>query len=224
MIDFAAARYNMVESQVRTNDVTDLRIHKAMAEIPRERFVPKSRQSLAYMDANVPVGEGRVLLEPRCFAKMAQAASIRDGDVVLDIGCATGYSTAVLAALAEAVVALECDAALAEQAGNLLTDMGIDNAAVITGALPAGCPDQGPYDVIFLNGAVEGEVPDALLDQLRDGGRLVAVCLEEGAGHACLYTRAVHAGVPVVGKRAVFDAIVPVLPGFEKEKTFVFEV
>jgi len=221
MIDFAAARANMVECQVRPNDVTDMRIQQAMARIPREAFLPRSQQSLAYMGEHVPVGEGRFLLEPRCFAKLLQAARIDPSDAVLDIGCATGYSSAVLADLADAVVGLECDQELARMAGEALAEMGVDNAAVMTTDLAGGCPDQGTFDVIFLNGAIEIE-PSTLLDQLKDGGRLVAVLAGKTGNHACLFTKTVHGGEEIIDKQVVFDASSPVLPGFERPEKFVF--
>ncbi len=221
MIDFAAARANMVESQVRPNDVTDMRIQQAMARIPREKFLPRPQQSLAYMSEHVPVGEGRYLLEPRCFAKLLQAAGVDASDAVLDVGCATGYSAAVLAQLADAVVGLECDTDLAQTAGAVLAEMGVDNAAVMTADLVGGCPDQGTFDVIFLNGAIEIE-PEALLGQLKDGGRLVAVIADPAGDHAYLFTKFVRDGRETIDKRVIFDASAPILPGFEREEKFVF--
>ena len=221
MIDFAAARANMVECQVRPNDVTDRRIQKAMGEIPRERFLPRDKQSLAYMGEHVCVGEGRYLLEPRCFSKLLQAAGIDAGEAVLDVGCATGYSSAVMAQLADAVVGLECDQGLARTAGEILAEMGIDNAAVMTGDLALGCPDQGMFDVIFLNGAIETE-PDILLSQLKEGGRLATVMASPEGDHAYLFTKTIHDGLEVVDKRVIFDASAPVLPGFWKKEEFVF--
>ncbi len=221
MIDFAAARANMVECQVRPNDVTDIRIQQAMARIPREKFLPRAKQSLAYIGDHLSVGEGRFLLEPRCFAKLLQAAEIEPSDAVLDIGCATGYSSAVLAHLADAVVGLECDKELARTAGEVLTEMGVDNAAVITTELARGCPDQGKFDVIFLNGMIEIE-PDSLLAQLKGGGRLVTVMGGPAGYYAYLFTKTIHDGRETIDKRVIFDASAPVLPGFERQEEFVF--
>jgi protein-L-isoaspartate(D-aspartate) O-methyltransferase len=155
MTDFAAARLNMVESQVRVNAVTDERLIAAMAAVPRERFVPISRQGIAYMDEDILVSDGkapRFLMEPRVFAKLAQLAGITADELVLDVGCGTGYSTAVLARLAGTVVGLEADENLAAQAGATLSDLGVDNAVVVAGPLAEGYGKQAPYDVIFMNG------------------------------------------------------------------------
>ncbi len=220
-MDYAAARLNMVESQVRTNDVTDRRIQDAMGRIPRERFLPKSKQSLAYMDESIAIGDGRILMEPRCFAKLLQAADIKETDVVLDIACGTGYSAAVLASLASAVVALESDETLADMATEVLTDMGVDNAAVIVGPLHEGCSDQGPFDVIMLNGGVE-VIPQVLFDQLAEGGRLGAVVVAGPDSHAQLFSRASNAGEICISSRIIFDAKIPLLTSFQKEPGFVF--
>ena len=220
-MDYAAARRNMVESQVRPNDVTDRRIQDAMARIPRERFLPKSKQPLAYMDYNIAIGEGRILMEPRCFAKMLQAAEVKETDVVLDIGCGTGYSTAILAALASAVVALESDDALVDMASEILTDMAVDNAAVVTGPLEQGCSDQSPFDVIFVNGSVE-VIPQIIFDQLGEGGRLVAVVVAGQNSHARIYNKTGHDGEMYVSSRVIFDAKIPVLTGFQRAAKFVF--
>lgn len=223
MQDFALARAHMVDSQIRTNDVTDHRLIAALFDIPRERFVPAGRRALAYIDEDIPLdgasgGETRYLMEPMPFARLVQLADIGAGDVVLDVGCATGYSSAVLARLAEAVVALESDEALAAVANETLPALEVGNVAVVSGPLAAGYPDEGPYDVIFVNGSVE-EVPQALFDQLREGGRLVAVVTDErGVSQAWLFTRR---GGQTSGRPA-FNAWAKPLPGFRKPKVFVF--
>jgi protein-L-isoaspartate(D-aspartate) O-methyltransferase len=215
MSDFAAARRNMVDGQVRTQDVTDLRIIGAMLDVPRERFVPPAKASLAYLDLDIPLGQGaaaRRLLKPMVLAKLIQAAEPEQGDRVLDVACGTGYSSAVLAELAGEVVALEEDAALAAQAEKNLAG----RATVVTGPLIAGWPSGGPYDVILLNGASE-IVPQSLFGQLKDGGRLVCV-IGASPGKAMLYLRS---GAEV-GSRPLFDAAAPLLPGFVKAPAFVF--
>lgn len=220
MTDFAAARLNMVESQVRVNAVTDERLIAAMAAVPRERFVPISRQGIAYMDEDIRISDGkapRFLMEPRVFAKLAQLAAITADELVLDIGCGTGYSTAVLSRLAGTVVALESDEDLAAQAGATLSDLGVDNAVVVAGALPDGYAKQAPYDVIFINGMVSS-IPDALQSQLRENGRLVAVAGDGVSGRARLYMRAGDA----FSGRDAFDANIRFLPGFEPVESFVF--
>jgi protein-L-isoaspartate(D-aspartate) O-methyltransferase len=222
MTDSKLQRLNMVESQVRTSDVTDRRIIKAMLEVPREKFVPAQYASMAYMDDPVPVGavngaNARALLAPRTFAKLVQLAEIGPDEVVLDVGCATGYSTAVLAQIAKRVVAVEAVPGLAQTARRLLAELGVGNVTVIDGPLTAGVPAQAPFGVIFVNGAVE-VVPPALSEQLANGGRLVAVVVEGSVSRAQLWRR--------VGKsfdsRPAFEAGTALLPGFERPAGFVF--
>lgn len=224
MMDFETARLNMVESQIRPNGITDYRIIAAMRALPRHEFVPQALQNLAYMDENLPLtgpnegGRRRYLMEPMTFARLVQMAEITPRSLVLDVGCGMGYSTAVLAQLAESVVALEEDEGLAERASEALSLQNIVNGAVVTGRLRDGYAAEGPYDAIVLEGAV-AEVPQALLDQLREGGRLVAVVGMGRMGRATVMTRNNGA----ISARAVFDAGIPVLPGFEPaENTFVF--
>lgn len=215
---YDAARANMVENQVRPNKVTDDRVLDAMAAVPRELFVPRKFAGIAYVDEDIAVSAGRYLMEPMVLARLLQAASIKPGDVVLDIGCATGYSTAVLARLADTVVAIESDADLAETAVALMTELDADNTAVVTGELREGYANQAPYDVIVLGGAVD-EVPQALSDQLVEGGRLVAVVTGGNAVGRATLMRRMHGGL---SSRILFDASVPPLPGFALEKGFVF--
>jgi protein-L-isoaspartate(D-aspartate) O-methyltransferase len=223
MIDFAAARRMMVDGQVRTSDVTDPRLIAAMLEVPRELFAPKGRADLAYLDLDLPLtdasagGPARRLLKPMVLAKLLQAAEIGAGDRVLDVGCGTGYSSAVLARLSGALVALETESSLAQNAADNLRALGAGNVAVVTGPLTDGWPAGAPYDVILLNGATEVE-PRALLRQLKDGGRLVGVRGRPGAGKAMLY-RAVGREV---SSRPIFDAAAPLLPGFSEPAAFVF--
>jgi protein-L-isoaspartate(D-aspartate) O-methyltransferase len=216
MPDYAAQRLNMVESQVRTSDVTDVRIQEAMRGLPRERFVPAAKQALAYADAVVEVVPGRFLLDPRTFSKLAQLAQIKASDRILDVGCASGYSTAVLARIGGEVVGLEEDAELVRVAAELLPQLGA-SARVVQGRLADGCAARAPYDVIFVNGAAE-QAPDALLAQLEENGRLVIVLRNGPQGRAHLFVRE-HGRA---GSRPDFDATVPVLSGFQKEKEFVF--
>ena len=216
MTDFAAARRHMVDSQVRTADVTDLRIIAAMQDIPRERFVPPAEAGIAYLDLDVPAGEGgRRMLKPMVLAKLIHAADIADTDRVLDVGCTAGYGAAVLAHLAAEVVALEEDAKLAEAAKNHLADRA--HVSVVTGPLTAGWPGAAPYDVILLEGASEIS-PESLFGQLKDGGRLVCVV---GAGPGAKATVFRRTG-DEVGARQVFDATAAVLPGFVKPLEFAF--
>jgi len=215
MTDFSTARRHMVDGQVRTADVTDLRVITAMQEVPRERFVPPSATALAYLDLDLAVGEGRRLLKPMVLAKMIHAADLAGADRVLDVGCATGYAAAVLAQIAGEVVALEEDADLAKMAQKALT--GLPNVAVVSGPLTAGWPLGAPYDVILLEGSTEVE-PHAFCSQLKDGGRLVCVLGSGPNAKAMLYRRSGGE----LGGRPIFDAAAPVLPGFEKKAVFAF--
>ena len=209
------ARFNMIEAQVRVNDVTDARILAALDAVPREKFVPTAARALAYADVPGAVAPGRYLLDPRSFAKMLNLAQVGAGDRVLDVGSATGYSAAVLARLADSVVALEQDAELVRAASQLLADVQ-GKVEVVQGGLVEGAKGQGPYDVIFVNGAIE-QVPETLLGQLAEGGRLVAV-IKDGQSQAWLYVK--ENGQ--VGRRPDFDADVPVLAGFKKAMGFIF--
>jgi len=220
MIDFAEMRRAMVDAQVRANDVTDLRIVAAMMETPRERFVPPAMKNFAYIDDDVTVKQGnpaRYLLDPMVLAKLLQAAEIAPDALVLDVGPATGYSTAVLAKLAGQVVAIEEDAELAAEGSSLLVDLGLLNAAYVQGPMTEGWSGEAPYDAILLNGSVD-EVPKALLSQLKPDGKLVAVVGRGRAGRATVFTNTPGG----VGSRVVFDAGVPALPGFEVRPGFVF--
>jgi protein-L-isoaspartate(D-aspartate) O-methyltransferase len=211
----------MVESQIRTNRVTDHGLLAALQRIPRERFVPKAIRALAYIDEDLRLAPDRFLMEPMVLARLIQAAGVKSTDVVLDVGCATGYATALLADLAASVVGLESDAGLAAEAVKVLQDLDVDNALIVEGDLRQGYPRQAPYDVILVNGAV-AEVPETIAGQLADGGRLVTVVgsLEQTGrvGRATLLTRVGSN----VSSRPLFDAAVPLLPSFAEEPSFVF--
>jgi protein-L-isoaspartate(D-aspartate) O-methyltransferase len=217
MTDYAQQRLNMVDTQVRTNDVTDARIHAAMRDVRRERFLPTSKQALAYADTAVEVANRRYLLDPRTFSKLLQLADVQPTDRVLDVGCATGYSSAILARLAKSVVALEQDADLVRVAVDALASANASNATVVQGQLADGYKGRAPYDVIFVNGAIEA-APAGLLAQLAEGGRLVAIMQDGVQGRAQLFVR--HDGRS--SARPDFDANVPPLGGFTKAVGFVF--
>lgn len=218
MMDFSIARRSMVDSQIRPNQVNDGNVLAAMAEMPREAFLPKALHGVAYVDEDLPLGKGRYLMEPMVLARLLQAAAIQPTDVVLVIGCGTGYSVAIASRLASAVVAIESDAKLAQTAGETLSERGFDTVAVVQGDLKAGYAKQAPFDVILFDGAVV-EIPDGIAEQLAEDGRLVAVVRPgEGVGKAVLVTR--EDGI--VSRREVFDASIPWLPGFEPVSRFVF--
>jgi protein-L-isoaspartate(D-aspartate) O-methyltransferase len=215
MIDFAAARRHMVDGQIRTTDVTDLRVISAMLEVAREKFMPPAATALAYLDLDVPVGASRRLLKPMVLAKLIQAAELVATDRVLDAGCATGYGAAVLARIAAQVVALEQDAGLAKAAAAALSPQ--PNVSLVSGPLAEGWPEGAPYDAVVLEGATEA-VPHALCQQLKDGGRLVCVLGSGPGAKAILYRRSGEE----TGGRPIFDAGAPVLPGFVKPPAFAF--
>lgn len=215
--DFDAARETMVESQIRTADVTDLNLLSSFRNMARERFVPASRMALAYGDAVIEYDDGRCLLRPRDFAKLVQAVDIQPDEVVLDIACARGYSTAVISRLADTVVGLETDDENVDRATTLLTDAGVLNAAVVKGDLKRGAPEHGPFDVIMVNGAVAAP-SDAWFGQLTNGGRLAVIVKTGPIGRATVYTKSGNA----IGDRVAFDANAPYLPGFEPARGFVF--
>lgn len=217
MLDFAQARRNMVDCQIRPADVTDHLVMDALAAVHRERFLPEPSQHSAYSDGDLVLDGGAVVLAPRTFAKMLQAAGIGPDDVVLDIGCALGYSAAVLARLAGIVVALESDPTMVERATVALADAGVENCAVLERPLPAGDAEHGPYDVIFIEGGIEC-LPPALPRQLRDGGRLLAVMRESAGGECRRILRAAEAFSEI----SLFDATAPLCPGFGVQPGFTF--
>ena len=215
MTDFAALRTTMVDTQVRPSDVTKFPIIEAMLSVPREEFVPDDKRDAAYVSENVDLGAGRVVLEPRTFAKMLDALDVRGEELVLDIGAGLGYSSAVIARMAEAVIALEEDEAHLQEAQAILSRQGADNVIVQAGSLAAGAPEHGPYDVILVQGAVE-HLPEAITDQLKDGGRIAALFVEGRLG-------TVKIGYRIDGQitwRFGFNAGAPILPGFEKHQAF----
>ncbi|GAB4388691.1 protein-L-isoaspartate O-methyltransferase family protein [Albidovulum sp.] len=215
MTDFAKRRRMMVDTQVRPNDVTKYPIIEAMLAVPREAFVPASLRDAAYVGGNIELDGGRVMLEPRTLAKMLDALNVGPGDLVLDIGCGLGYSTAVIARLAEAVVAVET-APLAAEAERRLAEQDVDNAVVIEADLAAGAAKHGPYDVIMIEGAIE-VLPQAIADQLKEGGRIGCLFMEGPLGICRI-------GLKTDGRiawRFAFNAAAPVLPGFAAEPQFV---
>ncbi|CAO3418974.1 protein-L-isoaspartate O-methyltransferase family protein [Azospirillum doebereinerae] len=218
MTDFAAARFFMVEGQIRPNKVTDHRLVDVLSETPREAFVPESARGVAYVDDDLPLGNGRYLLEPMVFARMLQYVSVQETDRVLDVGCAGGYSTAVLARLSASVVGLDSDAGLTAQANAALAAQGVVGATVATGPMAEGYAQSAPYDVIVIEGTIP-EVPAALAEQLAEDGRLVAIVQDErGVGQARLFQKAGG----VLSSRILFEAQPHALPGFAKKTPFVF--
>lgn len=215
MSEFAARRVMMVDTQVRPSDVTKFPIIEAMLSVPRELYVPDDRREAAYVGENLDIGGGRVVLEPRTLAKLLDALDIQPDEMVLDLGSGLGYSAAVIARLAGTVVAVEEDETLAAEAARLLSEEGVDNAYVVTGPLAAGSAKHAPYDVITVQGGVE-TVPDALLAQLKDGGRIGAIFMDGPLGTAKIGFKS-EGGV---SWRPVFNAAAPVLNGFARPRGF----
>ncbi|MAN98410.1 protein-L-isoaspartate O-methyltransferase [uncultured Roseovarius sp.] len=215
MTDYAARRTMMVDTQVRPSDVTKFPIIDAMLSVPREAFVPTALREAAYMGENLDLGEGRVMLDPRTLAKMLDALEIENDDLVLDVGSVYGYSAAVIARMAEAVVAVEDKASVVAEAQRTLSEQGADNVVLHEGPLGGGAPEHGPYDVITLQGAVE-HLPEGLVAQLKEGGRMACLFMEGALG-------VVRIGYKIDGRinwRYAFNASAPVLRGFERHAAF----
>ena len=216
MTEFASRRMMMVDTQVRPSDVTKFPIIDAMLHVPREVYVPRDRQEAAYIGENVEIATGRAVQCTRTLGKMLDALDIQPGEMVLDLGCGLGYSAAVIARLADTVVAVEEDAGLAAEAQRALAEEGVDNAVVVAGPLAAGSAKHGPYDVITVEGGIE-TLPQALVDQLKEGGRVAAVFMEGALG-------TVKTGIKMGGRidwRFAFNASAPLLPGFARARGFV---
>lgn len=215
MADFTARRTMMVDTQVRPSDVTKFPIIDAMLSVKREDFVPDAQREAAYLGENLDIGAGRVLLEPRTLAKMLDALDIAPDELVLDVAPGLGYSSAVIARMAEAVVALEEDDTMAQDAQDALLAAGADNVVTHAGPLPDGAAEHGPYDVIVVQGGVS-HLPEALTDQLKDGGRMACIFMDGALGE-------VRIGYKIDGRmswRRIFNAGAPVLSGFERHSKF----
>ncbi|MFU8882788.1 MAG: protein-L-isoaspartate O-methyltransferase family protein [Rhodobacterales bacterium] len=215
MTDYAARRTTMVDTQVRPSDVTKFPIIEAMLSVPREEFVPAPQREAAYVGENIPLGRGRVMLEPRTLAKMLDALDVQPDELVLDLGCGLGYSAAVVARLAEAVVAVESDDALAQEAQTILSREGADNVIVQHAPLSAGAAEHGAYDAIIIQGGV-GELPADLVAQLKNEGRIACLFMEGALG----VVRIGYKRDGMISWRDAFNASAPVLDGFEKQAAF----
>ena len=216
MTDYKTRRKTMVDTQIRPSVVTKFPIIDAFLSVPREKFVPDGKREAAYIGENFKIGQSRVILEPRTLAKLLDALDIRNDELVLDIGPGLGYSSAVISPMAEVVVAVEDDSSMANEAEEILTEVGADNVVIQIGKLEDGAPEHGPYDVIILQGGVE-KIPSSILKQLKNGGRVGAIFVEEGLGTAKI-------GFKLNDKinwRYSFNAAAPVLPGFFKQRDFV---
>ena len=218
MTDYKTRRRTMVDTQIRPSDVTKFPIINAFLSISREKFVPDGKREAAYVGENLKIGSSRVILEPRTLAKMLDALDINNNELVLDIGPGLGYSSAVISQIAEVVIAVEDDSSLASEAEEILSEVGVDNVVVQVSKLEEGAPEHGPYDVIILQGGVE-KIPASILKQLKDGGRVGAIFIEEGLGTAKIGFKLNEK----VSWRYCFNAAAPVHPGFFKQKDFALE-
>lgn len=215
MTDTAALREAMVDSQVRPSDIVDYPVIAAMLEVPREAFVPERYRPVAYADMQIPLAPGRTILEPRTLARMLDSLDLGPDDLVLDIGAGLGYAPALMSRIVQAVIGVEELEGLADEANVALATHAADNAMVIAGPLAQGAPKYAPYDAILIEGGIE-ELPQAIFDQLREGGRIAAIRLEGRVGHAALGVK--HAGI--VAWRHVDDFTAPLLPGFARAREF----
>ncbi len=215
MTDYTTSRRMMVDTQVRPSDVTKFPIIEAMLSVPREVFTPDNQRAAAYAGENLGLADDRVMLAPRTLAKMLDELDISRDELVMDVGSGLGYSAAVAARMAQVVIAVEEDETLAEEAQALLAEIGADNAILHKGSLAAGAPEHGPYDVIVVQGGV-GQLPEALEKQLKDGGRIACMFMEDALG----VVRVGHKSNDRITWRFAFNASAPVLPGFEKQRVF----
>ncbi|MBK5926093.1 protein-L-isoaspartate O-methyltransferase family protein [Rhodobaculum claviforme] len=215
MTDYTARRLMMVDTQIRPSDVTKFPVIDAMLSVPREVFVPTALREAAYVGENLPLAPGRVLLDPRTLGKICDVLDLHAEESVLDVGCGYGYSTAVLARMAGAVVAVEDLPGMAAEAEGLLAEQGADNATVIEGPLDAGAPRHGPYDVIVVQGGIE-VLPARLWEQLRPGGRIAAVFMQGPLG----IVRVGHRTPAGMNWRDIFNATAPVIPAFARAREF----
>ncbi|MCZ2203978.1 protein-L-isoaspartate O-methyltransferase family protein [Bartonella sp. A05] len=223
VVDFADLRRKMVDNQIRTVDVTNLSVLEAFLTMPREDFVPESSKDLSYLDSDIVVFPAQnslpacYLMGPASLAKLLQLAAAKPSDIVLDIGANSGYCAALFSKLAGFVIALENNKVLSERAAKILERNHCDNVVVVHGSLEQGYAVEGPYDVIFIEGAVDF-IPDVIFEQMKEGGRLVVVEGHGNAGVARIYVK--EEGV-VSGRRA-FNLAVKGLPGFLKAPNFIF--
>ena len=215
MTDYKTRRKIMVDTQIRPSDVTKFPIIDAFLTIPREKFVPDGKREAAYIGENFQIGQSRIILEPRTLAKLLDALDINNDELVLDIGSGLGYSAAIMSLVAQVVIAVEDDDSLANEAEEILSEIGADNVVVQVAKLEDGAPEHGPYDVIILQGGVE-EIPSSLLKQLKNGGRIGAIFIEAGLGTAKIGFKFNNR----ITWRYSFNAAAPVLPGFVKQKNF----
>ena len=215
-MEFSQLRHRMVESQIRTMGVNSPTVLAAFEEVPREKFVSEEFVEFAYIDDQVDIGHGRMVLEPLVIALILQALTITKDSVVLEVGSGTGYITSLLSLLGGTIVALEINEGLASKASENLLDIGMDNVLVINESMVDGYTKQAPYDVIFFSGGAE-VIPDNIVDQLADGGRLGAVVPgADSLGKGIVIQKFGSS----ITKREIFSGKAKTLPGFSKVVPF----
>jgi protein-L-isoaspartate(D-aspartate) O-methyltransferase len=219
MTDFALARRNMVDGQLRPNRVTNLALLAALGELPRERFLPDSLRAIAYADDDVPLGNGRFMIEPMVLARLIQSLQPQAEDKAMVVAAGRGYGAAILARLVKSVVAVEADAGMAATAQQTLRELALANVQLVTGPAEQGAAASAPYDAILVEGAV-GEIPPAIMDQLGEGGRLATVISDSSGALGVAHLFVKRGGV--TSGRPLFDAGTPLLPGFARPQRFTF--
>ena len=219
MTDFALARRNMVDGQLRPNRVNDAGLLAALSELPRERFLPEALRSVAYADDDVPLGNGRFMMEPMVLARLIQILQPRAEDKALVAAAGLGYGAAILGRLTKSVVAVEADAGLAAAARKTLQELGVTGVEQVAGPAEQGAAASAPYDIVLIEGAVP-EVPGAIADQLAEGGRLATVIADPSGALGVAHLFVKQGGV--VSGRPLFDAGTPLLPGFARPARFTF--
>lgn len=216
-MDYTAVRQNMIERQLRTGGIVDDAVLASMAAVPRERFVSERLQSVAYIDEDLELSAARCLMAPCVLARLLQEARIEPSDVALDIGSGTGYAAAVMAGLATTVFSLESTPELAARAAELAAELGLDNVVPVDGNLAGGCAEYAPYNVILFEGSIDA-IPQTIVDQLADGGRLAAIVRENGLGRGTIVSKSGGND----SRRWFFEATVPALPEFLSGERFEF--
>lgn len=220
MTDFNIARTNMVDCQIQTMGVADPDILEAFATVPRELFVPKASQKIAYIDEDLIIDNDRFLLEPSTHARMLEAIAPKPDDVAMDVSNTNGYSAALLSSLVTTVVCVDSKKSVLDKINESWSQIDVCNVAGFKGTLSKGCPDHAPYDLIFVGGAV-AEMPEELIKQLSENGRLITIIKKPGEvmGQVTLIQSLGEKGF---SSYTLFEAGAPYLPGFEPKPAFNF--
>lgn len=218
MIDTAEMRQSMVKCQIQPCDVTSAQIAGAFSQIPKEKFAPRQLKRIAYMDDEFPLPHGRFMLRPQILAKMISVANPTAQDRVLHIGCGLGYGTAILSLLSNFVVGLESYTDLSQQAEEILSELDTQGVEIVNGPLNQGWDEYAPYSLILIEGRID-VLPNDLIDQLQEGGRIVAIKQQANGRSECVL---IQKNQGVLTEISQFDARCPYLEGFQKAQEFVF--